>query len=180
MRKEYGKALRELFARGMRDRFPQFAPARVSSRYVFPGERLFRWAPAESLHCWVILSPDGKGREAFYVEIGWSRLGRFPELGMRPSCADPRSADVAGERECVVRLRSLREPHDSGWELPDPALAATEGNASPEDVVRALQRSLLPISPSQADADVAPLVEDAFTRLRDDGVPFLERVAAHR
>jgi hypothetical protein len=180
MRKEYGKALRQLFTERLREELPEFDAVRITSRYLFPGERAFRWVPQEPLHCWIILSPDGKGREAFRVEIGWSLQARFPELSMRPSPIDPSDFEAAAaESECVIRVASLRQRIDAAWELPDPGLSALEAGAGTDDVLAGLRRSLEPIDAARAHADVSPLVDDAIAALRDDGMPFLHRLVAY-
>lgn len=83
MRKEDGKALREAFAREMRARLPEFEPLSTASKYLFPGERVDHRRPLDSVLCIVILVPSRKDTDEFTVEIGWSKRGRFPELGMR-------------------------------------------------------------------------------------------------
>jgi hypothetical protein len=169
MRKEYAKALRDAFAKRMREDVPQFELQRVASDYVIPGERLFRWIPVEPIHCWVILKPDAKGREAFTVEVGWSTRGRFPELSMRPTpLASPAQPEALERDECVARLPELRVGEDRWWTLPDPAVER------PGDLA-ALVASLEPISASAARQAVAPLVDDAVAAVREYGVPYLRK-----
>ena len=178
MRKEYGRVLRELFTERLHAEFPEFKPARVSSRYVSSAERPFRWIPIEPLHCWIILVPDGKGRQAFTVEIAWSQRSRFPELSMRPSVMSPPDAGAAtGLSECAMRL-SHTNGKEAWWDLPDPALAAATAGANTEAYLAALQKSMQPLDPAQALADVAPRVASAIELLRTNGVPHLRTVAA--
>jgi hypothetical protein len=169
MRKEYGKALRDAFAERMREDVPEFEPQHVASDYVFPGERLFRWIPVEPIHCWVILKPDAKGREAFTVELGWSTRGRFPQLSMRPTpLASPTQPEAFERDECVARLSELRDGQDRWWSLPDPAVER------PGDL-DALVASLEPIAASAAQQAVAPLVDDAVAAVREYGMPYLRK-----
>jgi hypothetical protein len=169
MRKEYGKELRTLFPKRLREVAPEFEPARVSSTYLFAGERAFRWVPFEPVHCWIILSPSAKGHQAFTVEVGWSVYARFPELGMRPTPLPSLDAATAYPREeCVVRVKELRTDQDQFWHLPDPAVE------NPGDM-QALIRSLEPLPADDARAAVAPLVEEAISATVEHGLPYLKR-----
>ena len=174
MRKEYGRVLRRLFDERMRAELPQFEPVRLTSDYVWPGERLFRWDAGEGLYCWVILNPSAKGQQSFTVEVGWSCLGRFPELGSRPSVMAPPSLDEVAEMpEGTLRVASIRDGGDAWWELPDPALE------KPGDL-QALLESMGPIRGEAAAAEVEPLVIDAIEQVRRHGVPYLEALVERR
>ncbi len=163
MRKEYGKVLREAFARRLAERLPRFKPVRTGSDYLFPGERVFCWAVSGDLHLYVILTPDQRGHDAFTVELGWSRLGRFPELSMRPNIMGPAldGAEFARD-EAVVRL-----PYLTGipewWtveEIPDPL------------TLEALMEQQRKRSPAEAEAQVQPLLTEAMDSLETAGVEF--------
>jgi len=172
MRKEYGKVLRQLFSAEMTNRLPRFLPVKVSSIHILPGERAFRWIPVEPIHFWVLLCPDQKGREAFTVEIGWSKLGRFPELSMRPSFEAPSSRrDEFAMDEYVCRLGMLVSGRDYWWEL-----EALEDLDSQEACMVYLQRKVNSVSPQEAIRVVRPHVEDAMEKLLLYGVPYLEEL----
>lgn len=174
MRKEYGQALRALFTAEMQSRLPQFEPSQVKSKYLFPGERVFCWNPQESIRCWIILQPNLKGHESFSVEIGWSKLARFPELSMRPSFSSP-SEDRAefDEPEYVCRLGKDRLGEDYWAEVEAFRCGLTEA-----ECMAILQEQLRPIPPEEAKAKVQPHVVDAVDRLVRFGVPYLEQFAA--
>jgi hypothetical protein len=168
MRKEYGKQLRSLFLKRLREAAPEFEPTRVTSKYLFPGERAFRWIPFEPLHCWIILTPSLKGHESFTVEVGWSVHRRFPELGMRPSLMPSLDAATAYSRdECVARVKELRGDTDHFWQLPDPAVE------NPGDL-QALLQSMESVSADEARAVIEPLVTDAIAVTVKHGLPFLK------
>lgn len=163
MRKEYGKALREEFARQLAQRLPGFQREKARSCYLFPGERAFCRAVSGELHLYVILTPDLRGHEAFTVELGWSRLGRFPELSMRPNLMGVPEDDAEFTRdEAVVRLPCLTG--DPEWwtveALPDPP------------TVEALLEQQRKRSPEEAMARVEPLVTQAMDRLESAGAQF--------
>ena len=80
MRKEYGKALRILFAVQMKQVVGHFEQVRVESTYFWPGDRAYRWQASDQLHCWIVLSPSKKDYDQFTVLVGWSKQGRYPEL----------------------------------------------------------------------------------------------------
>ncbi len=172
MRKEYGKALRHLFSAEMKNRLPRFLPVKLSSVYLLPGERAFRWIQAEAIHLWILLCPDQKGREAFTVEIGWSKLGRFPELSMRPSFQTPTARrDEFALDEYVCRLGMLVSGEDHWWELE--SLADLD---SQEAYLACLQAKVSPVSPEEATRIVRPHVEDAVGKLCLYAVPCLEEL----
>jgi hypothetical protein len=169
MRKEYGKALREAFERGMREKLPQFLPYKPgSSLYVVPGERVFRWIPEEPIHCFAIVAPGRTGGDDFTIEIGWSSEGRFPELGMRPSGAPSAGRSEFDRTEFVCRLSALWSKEDYWWPLAD------LDPMDPDSQMRYILASAKPLSPQEARDAVAPRVEDALDKLVRFGVPYLE------
>jgi hypothetical protein len=96
VRKEYGVALREVFSETLTAVCPYFALVKKPTMLAgVPGERAYRWIVTDSQHLWVVLVPDQQ-REAFTIELGWSRLGRFPQLTMRPSLVAPADAAIRG------------------------------------------------------------------------------------
>lgn len=101
MRKEYGQALKTVFEKAMVQHLPDFVPTKDRSGYVFPGERTFRKRIEGVVDLWVVLSPNQKLDE-FSVELGWSRLARFPELAIRP--AHRRPYEAFHETEYMCRL----------------------------------------------------------------------------
>ncbi len=97
MRKEYGVALRDLFTVLLSRACPLFECVKKPRILAgFPGEHTYRWPVTANQHAWVVLVPDQK-REAFTIELGWSRKGRFPQLTMRPSFAHPKDAGPEDE-----------------------------------------------------------------------------------
>lgn len=138
---------------------------REKSVYAAHGERAFRRDMDRNLILWCIVVPNQKF-ESFTVEVGWSKLGRYPQLGVRPS---PESHDRAGDREeYVVRLGELSRGQDYWWEI--------ERFRVPTDV-NDLMQSLQPIPPEQAESRVLPKVEEALADLERHGEPYLMLVA---
>lgn len=164
MRKEYGKALHAAFEERMHETFPDFLPTKVQSKLTFPGERYFCRSVGDRLRLWVILVPSPKA-ESFTVEVGWSRLGRFPELSGRPSSRfpSPERTEFAQD-EYFARLASLWTTHDPWWEVEPFSMT---------DIMENILRSASPVSPEAAREKVAPAVEDAIEKLRVYGVPYL-------
>lgn len=173
MRKEYGKVLRDRFTRNMRARLPHFDPIKIESAYVFPGERLFRWVPEDALHCFVILVPSHKNTDEFTIELGWSTRGRFPERGRPAGIASPERAEF-GEDEFTCRMGDLWANEDVWWQITefDPL--------NPESQLQYILASTKPICAEEAQAAVEPKVEDAFEKLVDHGIPYLEEFVRSR
>jgi hypothetical protein len=168
MRREYGLALRESFQRCLRERLPRFEALGIKNNYVSAGERIFRWKMREPLHAWVVVVPHDK-REAFTVELAWSRLARFPELSMRP-CPDPSPT----HDECAVRLAELAGHGDRWWSLDD-----ERRPGSLEEQLDLLRASLEPVAADVAAARVQRRVDEAVLLLESHGLPYLDRVLEH-
>jgi hypothetical protein len=168
MRKAYAEALRALFSERLAAASPDFAYVRRHGPLVgLPGERAFLRAVSTDVAQWLVLVPDPK-REAFFLEVGWSRRGRFPQLTMRPSFVRP--ADAGREEEVLIRLRELAGENDFGWTIEEPPMGATR-----EDMLAYLIAQAEPLAPEVARARVAPHVEEALAMWIRVGRPFLER-----
>jgi hypothetical protein len=170
MRKAYAQALRELFDEGLAATSPDFAfVGRHQPLAGVPGERAFRRAISPDVVQWLVLVPDVK-REAFFLEVGWSRRGRFPQLTMRPSFVRP--ADAGAEEEVLVRLREVAGEHDLGWVIEEPPMGGSH-----QDMLAYLVAQTAPLAPEVARARVAPVVAEALSMWAEVGRPFLERHA---
>lgn len=87
MRKEYGKALRELFTTRMNAEFPEWLLVPAPKHWYWPGERVFVQDRSPGAWLVALLVPNLKDHDAFHNEVGWSLRNRVPELSMRP-CPD--------------------------------------------------------------------------------------------
>jgi len=166
MRKEYGQALRALFEKAMSQQLPAFTPTKVGSDYLFPGERAFRKRIEGVADLWIVLSPNQKMDE-FSVELGWSRLARFPELVMRPSLQRPYEA--FNETEYMCRLGELAFGKDHWW-----VVEKFRAPRNVEDLVASLGK----LSAQVASERVKPKVDEAVATLMEKGIPYLEEVVA--
>jgi hypothetical protein len=159
MRKEYGAVLRRSVEERMTSSPFGWTLHREKSIYAIPGERAFRKDAGAELTLWCMVVPNQK-LESFTIEVGWSRLARYPELSVRPS---PGSHDEArGRDECLVRLGELSHGHDHWWEVEG-------GPRAPDD----LRRMIAPVSLDDARARVLPVVDEALASLQRHGEPYL-------
>jgi hypothetical protein len=166
MRKEYGVALRDLFTELLGSVCPLFEWVKKPSILAgVPGERAYRWIVAENDHAWVVLVPDQK-REAFTIELGWSRKSRFPQLSMRPSLAHPK--DVGSEDEYLCRLGELVRGTDWWWIIDKLPLFTTQ-----DQIMDYIGTQTKPISPEVARLRVMPHVHEAIEEFQRFGLPFL-------
>ena len=174
MRKEYGKALRDIFAERMQRDHPEWTPVAAPKPWYWSGERVY---VQQRGPMWLVLvlQPNLKDYESFHIEVGWSRLGRVPELSMRPSFATPGTPEALACEEYVCRLSELvpaaatdRELWD-GWVV-EPFVTAE----SVEESVAVMAARLEKIGAAEARARVAPHLEDAFGALVAFGIPYLE------
>ncbi|HOB51129.1 MAG TPA: hypothetical protein PK176_09985 [Acidobacteriota bacterium] len=165
MRKEYGKALRQYFAKQMKERLPEFKEETVQSVYLWPGQRAFGRSVSGSLKCWIVLSPSPKDYDEFTVLIGWSTWGRYPELSVIPSIQSP-SPDRAefSQPEYLTRLPQLWTQRDEWWVIQkfEPALTVEQMTAR-----------MAPIPAPAAEAKVIPRVDDAIDQVIKIGIPYL-------
>lgn len=170
MRKEYAAALRAVFAEGIAHACPDFTLVKKHSALAsIPGERAYCWRITETIYLWVVLIPDQK-REAFFVELGWSRKARFPQLTMRPSWTRP--SDAASEDEYLCRLGELSRGNDFGWLVEELRADATQ-----QEMMAYLVAQTNPVSPEVARSRVVPRVEEALRELLEHGLPFLRKHA---
>jgi hypothetical protein len=167
MRKEYGKVLREEVEKRMSGSRFGWKLHREKSMYVFPGERTFRKDVSPQLTLWCIFAPNQKF-ESFTVEVGWSRLSRFPQLTMRPCLERP--AEAHGKEEYTVRLGTLIDGSDLWWEV-EPFKPPRNNDE--------LLRMMQPIPADKAKARVLPKVDEALAALERHGEPYLEQIAKH-
>ena len=166
MRKEYGKALRKIFAERMKQELPKFEEVKIKSIYLPGGDRAYRWKASDMLHCWVVSSPSKKDRDEFTVLIGWSKKGRYPELSMVP-CFDlpePDRREFSNE-EYLTRLPYLWTKEDKWWVIKEFYVPGS---------IEELQASLAPVPEIEAKEAVEPLVVDAIDRIKEYGIPYLD------
>ena len=167
MRKEFGQALRRIFSQAIKRQFPQFVEVKVDASPV-PGERAYRWVVADNLYCWIVLTPNIK-HESFNIMLGWSRLGRYPELPSIPCGESPSSARSEFVRpEYLERLPHFWSEKDEWW-----VIQKCESLGGASDALELLK----PIEPECAVQLVEPQVGDAIEKLRLFGVPYLEEFA---
>ena len=171
MRKELSKAVRTEFTAAIARRLPQFVPVTIKSRYAWPGSRIFRWVSDPSLHFFVELFFDPKGDDSFGVEVGWSRLGRFPEIPARPGGRE----DLA-KAEHWVRLSLLYSNVGGMWSLEEPE-SAPGALGQRSGISAARVAGLPPIPVEQALARVGPRVADAVEQLVNHALPYLQEVS---
>jgi hypothetical protein len=138
----------------MDGRLPQFRPTVVHSKYFWLGDRAFLWQAGDRLSCWIVLSPSLHHQDEFNVYLGWSRLGRFPELLIVPSPDEPtpdRTEFV--HEEYLTRLPRVCSANDVPWRF-DTQIELIDD----DDVVMAIEL----------------LVDDAMQLLELDGIPYFE------
>lgn len=113
------------FDKALTRQFSAFAQVKIKSMYIWPGETVWRREGAACSY-FLILSPEAKGQSnAVTVELGWSRLKRFPELSQRPSLSTPAQLQAAASRdEGTVRIGSLCDGSFDLLQVDEPGLQA--------------------------------------------------------
>ncbi len=172
MRKEYGKILRQYFTRQMRENLPEFGEEKVRAECFWPGQRAFGRTAGGMLKCWIVLSPSLKDDDQFTVMVGWSTLGRYPELTVVPSLLPP-SSDRAefALPEYLVRLPHLVTGQDLWWVIEEfvPALS-----------VEQMLAKMAPLPAAEAEKRVVPRVDEAIAAVREHGLPYLDEFVRSR
>lgn len=111
------------------------------------------------------MSPNPKGYDEFTVMIGWSTLGRYPELNVIPSMITPTPDRKAfDQEEYLIRLPQLWTNDDRWWVVKE---------FDPSFTLEKLEESMAPISTEEAKSSVIPLVNDAIQKIIDMGIPYL-------
>ena len=171
MRKEYGKALREIFATKMQTDLPNWRPVRLPKAHYWGGERAYMLDIPSAAWLVIILEPNVKDHDAFDIEVGWSLHRRVPELGMRPCVEDPNSAEAVARDEYLCRLSDLvgDQDYQNGW-----VIDRRTFSSDPDETLAALIDRQTRISAEEARSAVFPFVEDALLVLARHGVPYLE------
>ena len=172
MRKEYGKVLRQYFGIQMKKFLPDYKEVKVKSQYLGTGERCYSKSQGRSVNCWIVLSPSQKGYDEFTIMVGWSVLGRYPELNMIPSIVSPSSdRKEFSLEEYLIRLPQLWTKDDIWW-----VVKKYEPAFTPEE----LQALNEPISLEDAEDMVIPQVDNAMQKLLDEGIPYLSEFAGSK
>lgn len=109
MDKTLRKHALDLFAKQMQELLPTFVPFKGKSKYFFGSEKV--WEDVSSVpnaNLYIVFTPEFKGRNQFTIEVGWSKLRRFPQVSRRPSLAFEPDFQGCYERpEATTRLPYL-------------------------------------------------------------------------
>ena len=163
MRSEYGKALRRLFESELKIRAPEFVPTKVDAEFLFPGECAFCHIVDTQLWLWVLVVPSVK-RDDFNIEIGWSRLSRFPRNKHPYSGETERTLALT---ECMCRLGIVAGRGDVWWNI-DGFMRSQDAKQILAAMPGALQ--------SNPETRVHVSVIAAVSLLVSHGISFLARV----
>jgi hypothetical protein len=167
MRKEYRKALLKHFDKRIQEMIPEFSPVNLSNIYFTLGDRAFEKRLLNGESHWINLNINPKF-ECFTVEIGWSALGRWPELSMRPSALRPNHNSEFAEQEYITRLPFLWTTDDYWFEI-EPFNSNTD--------LESLKKQLEPIKSNKAHEKVTPMVEESVDRIVEYAIPYFEERA---
>jgi hypothetical protein len=171
MSKDFSAAVRRSFVAEMKRRAPHFHPEKVPTAFAWPGsgERAFLWQPSST--CYLIsVVPNPKGYDSFFVEVGWSRLGRFPAIESRPSIPGHiKVTNEASTPEFICNLSSISSA-PGFWEV-------ARSNPNQATMTEYLA-SLVPMSKTQAESAAAQLVASAMMPITSEAIPFFEALEA--
>jgi len=114
MKKPFLKEVGSAFADKLGTAFPILAE---KTEYIFPGEKVFIVPTnSPSLAGYFVITPDHHGRNRFSLDIGWSTLGRFPQLPRRPYGTATESRLEFKLDEFTCRLSTIWGEADFWWQ----------------------------------------------------------------
>ena len=171
MRKEYSKVLKDYFQKKMETKFPQFQKTKYKSIYIFPGEITYTWPVDDNLKCFIILIPGLTGNDEFFIEIGWSKKGLFPEFE-RPIGCPTKDRKEFEKDEFICRLDHLWSSNSFGWKF--------YKLENMTDVSDFMKNSQVPIPVEKVREIVLPQVDDAIVKLEKYGLPYLSEFVSHQ
>ena len=114
---------------------------------------------------------SSKGYNDFSVELGWSRFGRYPNLGSRPCIAANAHVETIEDAEFMCNLSSVA-CGPAAWHAPS---KLEPGMSETERLTAQSAAQLAALSPEEAESIVQPLVAEALSVLELHGLAFLER-----
>jgi hypothetical protein len=169
MRAPLAKAVRSAFERKLNDELPHF---RGVTDLGLPDEcRVYEWRAAERCRLYLMLQLH-RQEDSFTIEIGWSLKGHWPEDATLPDA--PPEVTEGGEARFRIGLLWSENP-DVWWDLvPRPSGVPLE--AALKDYDSFLEGFGKRPDVSERLARVEPLVEDAFSRLRQHAVPYFKKI----
>jgi hypothetical protein len=174
MRREFKRALKEQFGERLAKCDGCFTKMRSRSLYVLPRDIVYtKMTHQENVRLFVIVVVHEE-RGAFSLEIGWSALGRFPELSSRPAGRPTPNRIEFSRPEFVCRLADLFGLPGFEWVI------APSFDPHTDDFLRFVKESCEPIPSEEAAARVKSQVEDAIAKLVGFGLPYLDQYLRSR
>lgn len=170
MRAAVAKAVRGSFERRLKTELPQFR--RLRGNYLPADCRAFEWSVTDAFRLHLLLQLH-RSEESFTLEVGWSRVGRWPEYVSPPVNAD--AATVADEMRFRIGLLWSSNA-DYWWDLA-PRASTIPLEEALKDYQGFLDRFRDQAPLPEVLSKVEPMVNDAFRMIREYAIPYLERVA---
>jgi hypothetical protein len=168
VRKELIKVIRNLFEAGLKAQLPDFVPFKMVQKGMAgfgPECRWYRWRVASDLSFFLILQPQTKEGDEFWIHVAWSRKED--------------QSDLENNFEQCCNLGKLWNAPNGWytWELTDPsylrlATMTKEEFAYWAKHVEEMDRQRIEAGLRQAPA----CVQDAIDRIVAYALPFFDRV----
>ncbi|BBB68167.1 hypothetical protein UNDYM_3914 [Undibacterium sp. YM2] len=117
MNKKLKKRVLDQFAACMQKELQAFSLFKGSSDYFFDTEKVWEdSSTVAGVNLYVIFTPEFNGRDQFTIEIGWSRLQRFPQLVRRPSLSFSSEFTLCSDaQEATARLPKIMSLELDSW-----------------------------------------------------------------
>ncbi|MFZ6781313.1 hypothetical protein ACO0LD_31135 [Undibacterium sp. Ji83W] len=117
MDKKLKKRISDQFAACMQKELQAFSLFRGRSDYFFDTETVWEdSSTVAGVNLYVIFTPEFNGRDQFTIEMGWSRLQRFPQLVRRPSLSFASEfAHCSDAQEATARLPKIISLELDSW-----------------------------------------------------------------
>jgi len=156
MRSKIGKVLRTKFDQRMKSGLPIFETDGVS--YFPPGSRGYVSHSWPGLSAYIVLSISPKD-DTFYIDVAWSRNGRYPHTAI----TEPDVLPADGDSQ--FRLNRLYDPKQyQGWYLARP-------RSLDDDFFTFVEESV-DVSLERID----PALDDVFGKIKEHVLPYFDRL----
>jgi hypothetical protein len=115
--KNLKKRVIALFTAHMQAELPSFVPFTKKSEYFFSAEKVWEdTSIVPGARLYIIFSPEFNGRDQFSIELGWSKLHRFPQVLRRPSLSfESEFRNCHQLDEATARLPKIISLHFESW-----------------------------------------------------------------
>ena len=111
------QSLRSVIGSVLESELPDYQILDEKNDFIWPNEIPLH-KNVGALDLFLVFSPHAQDSGRFTVDVGWSKLGRFPRIDMRPCITDPDDSHTEFQKEeYFTRLGILKSGSDVWWKI---------------------------------------------------------------